>query len=374
MRNFLILLFIFAFGVCYPQKSMLNDVKSHETVIKGLEKTYNFQFEEAKEYYIQIKAKYPDHPAYNFLMASSLYWEMYYFDNYRDQADDYFNYLNKALLQAQEFLKKNSKDVEGIFFTMAIESSMALYYAERDENMKCLSHAKKAYIAMKEGFSLKEKFVDFYFSTGLYNYYVVQYPETHPVYKPFMFFFAKGNKQTGIDQLEYSSEHGIFSSTESLHYLANIFLKYENVPEKAVVYSQKLVNKYPNNYYFIIRHLEGLLATQKYKEAEPLAYKLYKTGKKPFIMRSFVFYGMLYEKYYKNYEEAMDYYNAALRHARELTQPTQDWQCYIHAGMARICHIKGEKEKAIEHYKYVKNEADYTSLRIEARDYLDKYN
>ena len=365
---------MFSCSTGFSQKSMLNDELTYEIVKKGLEKTYNFEFDAAKKYYHQVKSKYPEHPAYNFLMASSLYWEMLYNDDYKEKSDDYFNYLNNALLQAENFLKKDSKDVEGIFFTMAIESSMALYYAERNENMKTITHAKKAYGAMKEGFTLKEKFIDFYFSTGLYDYFVVQYPESHPTYKPFMFFFAKGNKERGIKELEYASKHGIFSSTESIHYLAHIYLKYENIPEKAIVYSQKLITDYPNNLYFTTKHVEGLLAACKYKEAESLAYKLYKTGKKPFIMRSFVFYGILYEKKYNNYEEALRYYNAALRHANQLSQPTQNWKAYAHAGIARIYHNKGDTANAVAYYKKVQEQSDYTSLQKEAEEYLEKYD
>lgn len=351
---------------------MLNDEATYKIIKDGLEKTYNFEFDAAENFYSQVKTIYPNHPAYDFLIAANLYWEMLYYDNYKEKSDEYFSHLNKALTLAEKFLEKNSKDVEGLFFTMAVESSLALYYAERKENLKTISHAKKAYSAMKEGFTLKEKYVDFYFSTGIYNYYVVQYPETHPVYKPFMFFFAKGNKEKGIKELIFSSEHGVFSSTEALHYLTNIFLKYENQPEKAVKYSQSLVSRYPNNYYFISRHLEGLLATGKFKEAEPLAYKLYKTGKKAFIMRSFIFYGILYEKHYKKYDEALEYYNAALRHAGQLSQPTGDWQAYANAGIARIYHLKGNTSKAIEYYKKVQDQADYTSLRKEAKEYLGK--
>lgn len=374
MGKYLFFILIFLLNPAYSQKSMLNDLDTYEIIQKGLDKTYNFEFDQAIHYYEKVRQKYPGHPAYNFLMASSLYWEMLYHDNYKEKSDDYFGFLNKALEQTNKFLEKNSKDVEGIFFNMAIESSMALYYSERGETMKALNHAKKAYSGMKEGFTLKEKFIDFYFSTGLYDYYVVQYPETHPVYKPFMFFFTKGNKERGLQELQYASEKGVFSSTESLHYLANIYLKYEDVPSKAVTYTEQLVKKYPNNYYFITRHLEGLIATGKYKESEFLAYKLYKTEKKPFIMRSFVFYGMLYEKHYKNYEEALTYYQAAIRNAQQLSQPTHDWQAYANAGIARIYHSKGDKAKAIEYYKKVKELADYTSLRREAKEYLDKHN
>lgn len=351
---------------------MVNDKETYELIKKGLDKTYNFEFDEAKKIYENIKQKYPDHPAYPFLMASGLYWEMLYYDNYKQKAPEYFNYLKDALTLASKFLTKNAKDVEGVFFSMAVESSLALYYAERDETVKCMTHAKKAYGYMKEGFKLKEEYSDFYFSTGLYDYFVVQYPETHPVYKPFMGFFVKGNKQRGIEELEYAAKHGIFSRSECLHYLANIYLKYENMPEKAVLYSEPLIKKYPGNYYFIARHVEGLIGTRQYKQAEFYSYQLFKTGKNSFIMRSYVFYGMLNEKHFNKPEEAIKYYNSALSLASQLSQPVGDWLAYSYAGLGRIYAEKGEKQKAIEYYKKAHQYAEYTSIKKESEEFIKK--
>ncbi len=352
---------------------MLHDKEIHKTIKSGLDTTYNFEFEAAKKIYEEIKAKYPDHPAYDFLMASQLYWEMFCNDNYKEQSGNYFNYLQQSLNKSAKFLQKDPKDIEGLFSTMAVESSSALYFAERGENMKCLGHAKRAYVAMKEGFTLKEKYVDFYFSTGLYDYFVVQYPESNPVYKPFMVFFAKGNKSRGITELEHAAKHGVFSTTEAIHYLATIYLKYEANDEKALIYTQQLATKYPDNYYFITRHIESLIGTGKYKEAEQYTYRMYKTGKESFVTRAYIFYGILYEKYYKNPDEALRYYEAGVRHARQLTQPIDDYLSFTYAGIARVYDLKGNTKLAADYYKKASEIAQYTSIKKESKAYLDKH-
>jgi tetratricopeptide (TPR) repeat protein len=361
-------------SLLFSQKSMMNDLAMYDQVKEGLDKSYNFEFEEAKKIFKTVKEKYPDHPAYPFLMAGNMYWEMAYYDNYKEKSGEYFKYLEESLSLASKFLAKNPKDVEGVFFTMVAESSMALYYAERDEDMKCINHAKKAYGCMKEGFTLKSKFVDFYFSTGLYDYFVVQYPETHPVYRPFMFFFSKGDKKRGIEELEYAIKNGFFSKTECLHYLANIYLKYESKPDKAVVYSTELAKKYPRNFYFISRHIEGLLGTKNYKEAESFTNKLFKTGKKAYTMRAHVFTGMLNEYYYKNQDEALKQYQTALKLSTEITAPINDFISFAYAGMARVYFRKGDTTKAVDCYKKALKGAEYEWVKKEANDFLEKYD
>jgi tetratricopeptide (TPR) repeat protein len=375
MRLMLLLLLILNFpNKLLAQKSMIDDKEMQELVKKGLNKTYNFEFTEAEKLFLQVEKKYPEHPAYNFLMASNLLWQMLYDDSYKEKSKEYFNYLETSLKLASPYLKKDKRDVEGVFFTMAIESCIAIYFAERGDNGKAMNHAKKAYDFMKAGFILKEKYVDFYFSTGLYDYFVVEYPETHPIYKPFMIFFSNGNKSRGIKELENCVKNGIFSRTESLHYLSNIFSKYENEPARSITYTDRLVKDYPQNYYFISRHVENLIALEKYKEAEVYAYKLFHTEKKSFVMRSYVFYGMLNEKHFKKPAEAMDYYKAAIKLSKELSQPVKEYVSFALIGIARIHHANGNKQEAIAHYKSAKEIADYKSVKKEIKEYLDKYD
>lgn len=376
MRLFLLLLLLFASfsSKILAQKSMIDDKETQELVKKGLNKTYNFEFAEAEKLYLQVQKKYPEHPAYTFLMASNLLWQMLCDDSYKENSKEYFNLLEASLKLASTYLEKDKRDVEGVFFTMAIESCIAIYFAERGDNGKAMNHAKKAYGSMKEGFTLKNEYVDFYFSTGLYDYFVVEYPESHPIYKPFMIFFANGNKSRGIMELENCVKNGVFSRTESLHYLSNIFLKYENDPGRSVTYTEQLVKEYPQNYYFISRHVENLIALEKYKEAEIFAYKLFQSEKKPFVMRSYVFYGLLNEKHFKKPASAMDYYKVAIKLSKELSQPVSDYVSFALTGIARIHHANGNKEEAIAHYKIAKDIADYKSVKKEIKDYLNKYD
>jgi hypothetical protein len=353
---------------------MLDDKDIQEVIKNGLNKTYNFEFKAAEKLYNQVAKKYPEHPAYSFLIASNLFWEMLYEDSYKENSQEYFKYLETSLTLANKYLEKNPKDIEGVFFTMAVESCMAIYFAERGDKGKAMGHAKKAYGSMKEGFILKNKYVDFYFSSGLYDYFVVEYPESHPAYKPFMIFFSKGDKTRGILELENCVKNGVFSKTESLHYLCNIFLKYENEPSRSITYTQQLINQYPDNYYFVSRHVENLIALERYKEAEIYSYKLFQTGKKSFILRSYVFYGLLNEKYFNKPEEAMNYYKAAIKLSNELSQPTQDYVSFALVGIGRLQHVEGKKEEAAEHYKKAKEIADYKSVKKEIKEYLDKYD
>lgn len=356
------------------QATMLDDMEMQRVIKAGLDKMYNMEFEEAEKYFIKVKEKYPDHPAYELLESMSLTWEMMYFNTFKKKAQLGIDYLEGSLEKADKLLQKDKNDAEGVFFTLAGRASLALYHAQTDETMKAVNEARKAYSLIKKADKWKEKLIDFNFPVGLYNYYVVQYPENHPVFKPFMFFFYKGDKEEGLKLLDICSNNGVYSATESTYYLSHIYLRYEEDHAKSIEYSVPLTKKYPDNLYFKINLCEAYIGNGQYKKAEYLAYELYKSQKVVGQIAAFTFYGLLNEKYFKEAEKAKNYYYQALNLSKESEYPVEDFTSQCYAGLGRYYHQIGDKENAIESYKKCLKITDYLSLRKEAEDYLDKHD
>ena len=61
---------------------------------------------------------------------------------------------------------------------------------------------------------------DFYFFTGVYNYYREAYPEAYPVYKPLALLFPKGSKTKGLEDLLIASKNSIFLKAEAFSFLS----------------------------------------------------------------------------------------------------------------------------------------------------------
>jgi hypothetical protein len=65
---------------------------------------------------------------------------------------------------------------------------------------------------------------------------VEQYPENHTAVKPFMFFFADGDKALGLKQIETSISKGIFTRTEASFWLAIFILSMNSTFESPSIY------------------------------------------------------------------------------------------------------------------------------------------
>lgn len=368
------MLFLFAKNTLYAQATMLDDKEMQEVISTGLDYMYNMDFEKAESKFKRVGEKYPSHPAYELLQYMSLTWEVLYNNSFKQKAPHGLALLESALKKADRMLKKNHNDAEGIFFTLAGRASIALYYSQTNETVKSVNEARKAYSLIKKADQWKEKLIDFNFPVGLYNYYVEQYPENHPVFKPFMFFFYKGNKQQGLKMLDKCSREGIFSKTESTNYLSHIYLRYEENYVQALRYTKPLIEKYPNNLYFKINHCEALIGNKQYKEAEFVAYGLYQSDKLLAQIAAYTYYGLLNEKHFKEPEKAKTFFLKAISLSQKSEIPIQDFTGQCYAGLGRYYHSKGQQDKAVEAYEKCLDVTDYLSLQKEANQYLDKYD
>ena len=145
-----------------------------------------------------------------------------------------------------------------------------MFWSDNGKTGKVVPDLRLMYKYTIEGKELKDQFVEFYFSTGLYNYYIEAYPEAHPTYKPLLAFMQKGDKALGLEQLNHAINEAVFLKVEALLFMSLIQLKYEKDLNTAAIYARRLHHEYPRNTYYQGQLLTILLHQQRYKEANEL--------------------------------------------------------------------------------------------------------
>jgi tetratricopeptide (TPR) repeat protein len=202
----------------------------------------------------------------------------------------------------------------------------------------------------------------------MYNYYVELYPEVHPIVKPLMLFFKSGNKALGLKQIDTGVKLGTITRAESCYYLAHIYLKYEGVPEKALVYTEKLADWYPKNPIYLMKNIEALLLSGSYDTATKSIVVLKRNNTGFFPAAWHTFQGMTLEKDENNDASAQREYLLALKTPHD-DQYTKEYHAMSYAGLARIANRAGNKSKAKEYYKKCLAKAEYVSVMKEAKNY-----
>jgi len=221
-----------------------------------LDHTYGFSFQKARKLQDELGRITPDHPAPLFLEALIVYWENFPLTPDHKESDRFLTLMDRCVEMAESCAKNEPTHLEGIFFDLFGRAFQAMFWADNEKTAKVISDLGTMYRHTKEGFLLKEEFVEFYFSTGLYNYYIEAYPEARPVYKPLVSFMESGDKHLGLAQLEHAINNSVYLKVESLLFMSLIQLNYEDDLNSALYYMSILHGRYPRNIYY-----QGLLAT-----------------------------------------------------------------------------------------------------------------
>lgn len=327
---------------------------------------YNYEYAEANTVLNQVEKKYPNHPVSYILDSFVMYWQYLPIKDNPVKSKEYVNKLNLCLDAITKRYGKNSTDPEAVFYTIVARGYIAMMYNYNNELMSAAGEAKKAYNALLTGLKLTDKNPEFYFTSGMYNYYVELYPEDHAMVKPLMIFFKNGDKALGLKQVDIATRQGVITKAEACFYLSHIYLEHESNFPKALTYTQKLANWYPENQIFNMVNTETLLLTGHFDEAEKGMEKLKANNRGFYPVAYHTFQGMIYEKDAKNDGAAQREYLTALKTPHD-DQYTREYYAMAYAGLARIANRSGNKAKAKEYYKKCLEKAEYKSIIKEAK-------
>jgi len=234
-----------------------------------LRNTYNFSFDRALQFQKSLYRKTPDHPAPPFLEALIIYWEHFPLTPEDPASEHFIELMDESIARAVPMMEHEGTYVEGVFFDLFGRAFKAMFWADNGKPAKIVPDLKTMYRHTMEGFGLKEEWAEFYFTTGLYNYYIEAYPEAHPVYKPLVSFMQDGDRKLGLIQLNHAIRNAVYLRVESTLFMSLIQLNYENDLKTAAIYAERLHREYPANIYYqghlvgILLHLHRYAAVEK---------------------------------------------------------------------------------------------------------------
>lgn len=349
---------------------ILNDANTRQLISLGLDKMYSYDFKESADVFLKVKAKYPQHPVFYTLMAIQTELQYFPLKDYPNQQKVYLAYLSQSRALAEAMLDKNEEDIEANFFELATLGYLAAYDADNQEFMKAVGVAKKAYSHLKKGLELTDKQPEFLYSSGIYNYYRIEYPETHPVIKSVIWMFADGNKKLGLQQLDLATKKTIFVKTEAAFYAGYVYMKYEANPAKALYYNSMLSEKYPENLLFQMQRMDFLTALGKYDAADEIADKILKQKGVMFQCAGTIFKGLIAEKDKKDDKLAEMILQKGVKMPYD-ERFTKDFHGLAYMALARIAKRAGQQSKVKEYAKKASKLAEYKATLAEAKAILD---
>ena len=254
---------------------LLEDVILQIEITSGIDDMYNFEFDRAESQFRWLKRRYPLHPLPYFLIALNHWWKILP-NTSNTQYDNVFtDYLDSAIFFSKRLLKKNQEHIEATFFLAAAYGFKARFQGERKEWIKAFLSGRKAIKYLKYSQYKESLSTEFLFGHALYNYYAAWLKENYRSLRPFMWFFDKGNKKKGIQQLERVAHEAFYTRIEGKIYLMDM---YDNEKKRleALKIAKELHNKYPSNPCFHRSYARMLYLTGMRKDLEIVSLKILK--------------------------------------------------------------------------------------------------
>lgn len=372
-RYFLLITFSLLISLrASAQSGFENEPRLAALLEQAVDYIYNADLENFNRIAEQVRQMKPDHPVYPMLRALSLRTAYYPIEVGSDEFERMRTHLEQVVVKAEAILEEDEDEPVANFFALASLGLLAMYENDAGNTFRAVGYAKDAYDYLQTGFDLKEKYVEFYFSTGLYNYYRIKYPELRPIYKTFTWFFRDGDLKRGLEQLDHAYRKSVFMRPEAASYLSHIYLHYEDKPYKAYPYARQMVQSYPNNPMFVVSYLEASVAADRLSGLDPYVKQLQANPKTYFQMVGLLYEATLLEKRERQWQEAEQFYQKAIAMGQALnSDEASHFRSYAYAGMARIADQQKNYAAARSLYKDALSYARYPSVKAEAEAYLN---
>lgn len=347
------------------QGLLLEDKAALDSVKASVQYIYNFQFDRSVKCLSRFRTKYGNHPGFLLLSCIRNYWKNFPIGGKSREYESYKRDLNQVVKLSEALMKKYPKSPEPGYYFMTANLMLARHHSEDGEYITAVNETRKAYPLIKKGFALKTSFPDFYFSTGLYNYYRVAFPENHPVYSPFTVFFPDGNKEQGLKELATACQKSYFSSPESRIFLCSITLRdYYDVP-KALEHASALNQLYPDNWVFSILYGECLLESGKKEDATPIIRNLLGRTENGALLSGYYLQG-LQEKLAGKKDAAKWNWQKALMYGKSNDRLTKGQIGLTYNELAKMALEEGNRDLAKKYFRLAGESCSYLKIKKDA--------
>jgi hypothetical protein len=348
--------------VTFPGQSQQNILDSEEIqkkVERCLYTTYGFQFSEAKAIQAFLENEMPSHPAPFFLKALISYWEFFPILPEDPEVTEFESGMDRAIELAGIMMNKDPDSMEGLFFDLHARAFKAMFWADNGKPGKVIPDLNTMYYSTIKGMEYKDVFNEFYFSSGMYNYYIEAYTEKHPVYKPLALFFRRGNKKLGLKEIEHAIHNTTYIKHEARLFMSLIQLNYEKNMDKALEHAAILYNYFPKNIYYLGQYLIILVHNHQYSVASVLNEKLANEKDDFHRLIYLLIEGFLYENQDNAPSKAKAQYTQVLREAEHFEAIADLYAAIASAGLARIAEKEGDDLTARKLKKQSSRQSNY---------------
>ena len=344
---------------------------------EAINQMYNYKFHEADKEFRWLRLRYPKHPMPYFMMGLAEWWKIVPNTDVTDYDDKCLAYMDSTITLAEKLYDDSDNKLEPAFFLAAAYAFKGRLYSERKKWTKATFAGKNALKYFDKCKGNADFSPELLFGDGMYNYYAQWIPENYPLLKPVLSLFPKGNKQSGIKQLEKTANTAFYTRVEARYFLLQIY-SMENQHDKAYEMAKYMTEQYPDNPFFERYYARSAFAQGHLAEAENVSKRILtkiernQTGYEGISGRTAAYIlGYVNQLFYKNLAEAKTYYQKSIEFAKQTNSMDAGYYWSSVLALGKIATQEKQYDQALAYYKEVMDKADRKSSQYkEAKNAL----
>jgi hypothetical protein len=344
MMRYLIKWLLSAVICIYPVEAkaqILKDSAAVKILTDGMFSIYNLDFGNAEIAYQNLSRTYPGHPVLHLFNGMKIYWENFPLLSFSSERVKFEAEMRKCIdLSDNDNCPSTKYETEYLLSNICARGLLLLFYADNDLSGEVIPLATSTYRPLRNSFEHTSYCSDFYYFTGVYNYYREAYPLVYPVYKTLAFMFPRG-------------ENSIALRAEAFFMLFWIRMNFETNFNLALPYSLRLTHQYPSNPLYKICYIKNLLLLKRYDEAEKVIRETGKAEENLFYQSVLpIFNGIIQEKKYHNNDLARSNYQKGISETSVFGAYGNEFVAYGYFGLSRIGEESADNhERRMNHRK-----------------------
>ena len=366
VKSFFYFLLIANYSFC------LNN-KADSTIMSGVRAFYNYDFDRSIEILDKSRIDFPDHPGVHFIWASSKYYVSQGLDPIDATYDTLAIVLNEIQPIYNNLIDKYPNNFEYKLYLGSTLGMKARSSLGKKDWISVLAQSYRGFRIIEKVAEDKPNLIDAQLPIGIVGYYA---SISNALIRWLINIYGLDtSKKSALTKIENSALNSDWAWIEASGIISFIYLWIENVPEKALRFTTRLSNEFPNNFYFQILYLESLTRTLKIDKANMLIKKL------NFDYENL---SLRQKEWYKPY---FDYQKALLSfHEKDYNQSRMlaDLAINDYAGeldiilgnlfllIGKLNDISGERNTAIKYYKLCRDLDNFSYASKQSREYLEK--
>jgi hypothetical protein len=340
---------------------------------------YNYKFYDADKEFRWLRLRYPKHPMPYFLMGLAEWWKIVPNTDVTDYDDRCLALMDTTITLAEKLYDESDNKLEPSFFLAAAYAFKGRLYSERKKWTKATFAGKNALKYFEKCKGNADFSPELQFGDGMYDYYAQWIPENYPLLKPILMFFPKGNKVTGIKELEKTANTAFYTRVEARYFLIQIY-SMENQYDKAYEMSKYMAEQYPDNPFFERYYARSAFVTGRLNDAERISKDILakvertQSGYEGVSGRTAAYIlAYINQLFYKNLPEAKKYYQQSIDFAKQTNALNAGYYWSSVLALGKIANEEKNYDQAQAYFKEVIDKSERkSSQHKDAKKALDE--